>query len=62
MVQYAGADDLIEDLSETPDVLDREPAKIEVPEFIFSLKIAAVARLVSLMSIPVTCAAGSRIA
>ena len=43
MVQHAGADDLVEDLSETPDVFDRKPAEIEVPEAVFSLKIAGVA-------------------
>jgi hypothetical protein len=61
MVQHAGADDLVEDLSETADVFDRKPVEIEVPEAVFSLKFARL-RLASLMSIAAIRASGSRIA
>src|SRR5271154_5356823 len=43
MVQNAGADDLVEDLSETSDVFDRKPVEIEVPDAVFPLKLAGVA-------------------
>src|SRR5271166_3572008 len=46
MVQHAGADNLIENLSEAPDLFDCEPVEIEVSESIFSLKIARVAETV----------------
>src|SRR5271167_1428822 len=44
MVEHAGADDLVEQLAEFPDLLDRHPMKIEVLQAIFSLKIARVAQ------------------
>ena len=43
MVQHAGADDLVEDLSETANVFDRKPVEIEVPEAVFA-KLARVAQ------------------
>ena len=62
MVQHAGADDLVEDLSETPYVFDRKPAEIEVPEVVFSLKIAGVAEAGLADVDPDHRASGSRIA
>ena len=44
MVQHAGADDLIERLTQLADVFDRKPAEVEILQFVFSLKVAACGR------------------
>ena len=59
VVQHARADDLVECLAELSDALDREPMETQIVEVMLRSKARVWRKLVSLMSIPVTCASGS---